>query len=217
MPTGGQDHHERPHPPSPSRRRIAPAAQVAVVDLRLLSRWRVVLAYRDRRTVGLLRQPGVDVAAEGGQAGPQALLVAQPLPHRRGGVGLQPGLDRLVEPSQLGERRATQLRVHQLGEPLAHMGGPPLAAQRLTSQGLASRGDPGGLGGRYILADGLAVYAQAVGDLGLGPARMPVRQDLDDVDHGEGPPRQRAPPNTPKSQGKSERIISGKGPRWGIP
>ncbi len=73
-------------------------------------------------------------------------------------------------------------------EPLPHPLGPLRRRHRRPS-----RHEPRRLGRRQILAHRLAVHPQRVGHLGLGPARIPVDQDLGHVDHGEASPRHRLP------------------------
>ena len=49
---------------------------------------------------------------------------------------------------------------------------------------------------RYVApADGLRIDPQAAGHLDLRPARVPVLQDLRDIDHGERPPCHLGPPS----------------------
>src|SRR5262249_11491925 len=47
----------------------------------------------------------------------------------------------------------------------------------------------------HVPADGLGVHPQAARDLDLRPARVPVLQDLCDIDHGGRPPCHLGPPS----------------------
>jgi hypothetical protein len=76
----------------------------------------------------------------------------------------------------------------QLREPLAHQLGPPLLCHRRPA-----RPHPDRLRLGNVLPSRLAVHAQALRDLAVVPARMPVDQDLDDVDDVEDSPRHRPP------------------------
>ena len=59
----------------------------------------------------------------------------------------------------------------------------------------AARHHPGRLRRRHVPADRLRIDPQAARDLDLRPARVPVLQDLRDIDHRERPPRHLGPPS----------------------
>src|SRR4029077_3017550 len=103
-----------------------------------------------------------------------------------------PGLQLLADVIvMLPDRRPGHLPqpgVSQLREPLAHQLGPPLLTHRRPA-----RPHPRRLRRGDVLPGRLAVHAQALRDLAVVPARVPVDQDLDDVDNAEGSPRIRAP------------------------
>jgi hypothetical protein len=184
VPRAAEDHHKRPHPPGLAGGRVGPRTQVAVVQLGLLARRRVGLADRDLPPDGVPVGHGrPDVAAEAGDAGLQAALIPQPLPDRAHRVDGQLLADQLMVGRDLPEPGMAQLGGDQLGEPPTHQLRPPLGADRL-----APGHDPRRHGGRDVLADGVAVHAQAVGDLADRAARVPVDQDLGDIHHLEGPP-----------------------------
>jgi hypothetical protein len=184
VPRAAEDHHERPHSPPLAGGRVGPLTQVAVVQLGFLTRRRVGLADRHLPAQRLsVRHRRPDVAAEAGDAGLQAALVTQPLPDRGGRIDRQLLADQLVVGRDLPEAGMAQLGGDQLREPATHQLLPALQADRL-----APGDDPGRHGGRDVLADGVAVHAQAVGDLADRAARMPVDQDLGDIHHLEGPP-----------------------------
>jgi hypothetical protein len=78
--------------------------------------------------------------------------------------------------------------VDQLGKPPAHERRP-----LVPREGLSSGGESLGLGLGRVLADRASVHLEGSGHLGLGPAGVPVQQDLDDVDHRERPPCHQPP------------------------
>ncbi len=207
VPRAGQHHHKRPHPPGLAGGRVGPQAQVAVVQLGLLAgRW-VGLAHRDLPPDGLTVGHGrPDVAAEAGDAGLQAVLVAQPLPDRGDRVDRQLLADQLMERGDLAEPGMAQLGGDQLREPPTHQLRPALLADRL-----APGHDAGRHGGRDVLTDGVAVHAQAVGDLADRAARMPVDQDLGDIHHLEGPPCHPDPPRHRCRDEQDRRSGTGRG------
>lgn len=73
--------------------------------------------------------------------------------------------------------------INQLGEPAVDQFAPLLGRQRGAVRRVAL-----GLRLGRVLGDGAPVDPQAPGDLGPVPARTPMQQDLDDVDHGERSP-----------------------------
>jgi hypothetical protein len=73
--------------------------------------------------------------------------------------------------------------IDELGEPAVDELRPPLGGERLAAGQIAL-----GLGFRDVLRDSAPVHPEASGDLGLLPSCVPVREDLDDVDHGEASP-----------------------------
>ena len=189
VPRAGQHHHEGPHRDRLPGRRVQPAAQPPVIDLRLGARLRRPgPQYLHLRPAGLLRHVCRHIPAEAGDAHCQALLIPQPLMNRR---DRDPGLELLTDIAVMRlDRRPGHLPqpgISQLREPLPDPGVPLRLAQRRPA-----RYHPGGLRGRGILPYRLAVHAQRLRDLAVVPPRLPVDQDLDDVDHVERSPRHRA-------------------------
>ena len=184
VPRVRQHHRKRPHPAAPAGRRVRPHPQVAVIHLGFPAR-------RARRTVHphlLGPYPGREVrphvAAQAGHAGLQALLVGQPLvDYRHRHDAGQPGDPVMVNcdlpPGHLPYPGAGDLR-----EPLPGQRPPLLLADRR-----AARRHPGRLRRRHVPADRLRIDPQAPRDLDLRPTRVPVLQDLRDIDHRERPPR----------------------------
>ena len=130
------------------------------------------------------------VAAHAGHARLQALLVGQPLvDHRHRHHAHQRGdpvmVHRDLPPGHLPDPGAGDLR-----EPLPGQR-PPL----LLSHRRAARRHPGRLRRGHVPADGLSIHPQAARDLDLRPARVPVLQDLRDIDHRERPPCHLGPPS----------------------
>ena len=190
VPRAREHHHERLHRPQLPGDRVQPAAQLPVIDLRLLTRLggpRV--PHRHLRAAGLLRHVRRHIPAEALHADTQAALIPQPLPDRR-----HPHPRRQLRGDVVvvhGDRRPGHLPqpgISQLREPAPHQLRPLLLALRR-----AARDDTRGLGRRDVLPQRLAVHPQALGHLVLRPARMPVHQDLGNVDHVERPPRHRPP------------------------
>ena len=191
MPRARQDHHERPHRAPPPTGRVEPHPEPSVVDLRLLpGRW-TVAQHGHLPAAGLLGQVGPHPPAQAGHARVQAVLVAQPLMDRRDrhprrqlvGDVVAVGLD--ARP-----RHLPQPVIDQLWEPLGHQPPPVGLGHRRPARRHPGRDRRGG-----VLAQRLAIHAQAGRELVLRPARIPVGQDLDHVDHVEGPPRQRRAPS----------------------
>jgi hypothetical protein len=191
VPRAGQHHDERPGDTELPGHRVQPPAELPVVDLRLLARLgRVRAPDRHLRPAGLLRDVRRHVTAEARHAGPQALLVAQPLVDRRHPhPGLQLGGDVLVVHGDRRPRHLPQPRVGQLREPLPDQYLPlALAPGRAAARhdaGLDRRGD--------VLADRLAVHPQRIRHLAQRPARVPAHQYLGHVDHVERSPCHRPP------------------------
>ena len=194
VPRAGQHHHERPDRPQLPGDRVQPPAELPVVDLRLLPGLsRVRVPDPDLRPAGLLRHVRRDIPAETRDADGQAMLITQPLMDRRHPhAGLQLGGDVVVMHRDRRPGHLPQPGVSELREPGPHKLRPLLLTLRRPARGDArsfSRGD--------VLPQRLTVHAQAAGQLVLRPARMPVHQDLGDVDHLERPPRHRPPALVP--------------------
>jgi hypothetical protein len=106
---------------------------------------------------------------------------------RDGDPGFQLLADELVMRLDRRPGHLPQPGISQLREPLPDLRVPLRLAQRRPawrhSRSLRRDG---------VLPDSLAVHIQARGDLGVVPPRVPVDQDLDDVDHVECSPRHRA-------------------------
>jgi hypothetical protein len=208
VPRARQHHHKRPHRASSPRPGIEPHPQPPVVDLRLRTGRRALTQHRDLPATGLLGQVGRHPAAHAGHRRPQTLLIDQALmDRRRAHPHLELGGD--VVPMALDHRPAglPQPGVDQLREPVDHQRAPV----RLTHW-WATRLHPGRPSRAGVLAQRLTVHAQAARELVLRPARIPVGQDLHDVDHFEGPPRQRLlPPRCPTTRTEPV-VLRGPGP-----
>ena len=190
VPRVRQHHRERPHPAAPARRRIGPQPQVPVIHLGLGTRRR----RRPRRPhqLGpyLAREMRPHVPAQAGHARGQALLIGQPLvDHRHRHHGQQPG-DPVMMNCDLPPGHLPYPGPGQLREPLPGQRPPLLLAHRR-----APWRHPGRLRRGHVPADGLRIDPQAAGHLDLRPARIPVLQDLRDIDHGERPPCHLGPPS----------------------
>jgi hypothetical protein len=220
VPRARQDHHKRPHRPPPPRPGVEPHPQPAVVDLRLLTGRRRVTQHRDPGPAGLLGQGGPHPTAHTRDTRLQALLIAQPLMDRRDRHP-RPQLDGDVVAVWLDARpgHLPQPVIGQLREPLGRQPPPILLVHRRPTRRHPGRDRRGG-----VLAQGLAIHAQAGRQLVLRPARIPVGQDLDHIDHVEGPPRQR-PHSVPRCWASRAEplVIDGPGPGptrtsppWGI-
>jgi hypothetical protein len=180
---GRQHDHEGPQGAASPRLGVEPHPQPPVVHLALLPRWGVVLQQGHPFGLGLVGQGDGHIAAQGRLAGAEPVFVAQALVDGGQVVGGQAFLDGLVVGGALGEGGGAQLGDNQLGEPRPRVGGPLLGRDRRPA------GDEARLLGRaHVLAHGLGVHPERVGDGELGPARVPVLEDLHDVDHNERPP-----------------------------
>ena len=189
VPRARQHHHERPDRHQLPARRVQPAAQPPVIDLRLRTRLgRVRAQHLHLGPARLLRHVRVHIPAEAGNTHRQPMLIAQPLMHRgHRDPGLQLPGDVLLMRLDRRPGHLPQPGISQLREPLPRQLRPPLLADRRPA-----RPHPGRLRRRDVLPRRLAVHAQAQRDLALTPARIPVDQDLHDVDHVERSPRHRA-------------------------
>ena len=190
VPRTAQDHDKRPHRAQLPGDRIQPAAQLPVVDLRLLpGLGRARVQYPHLRAADLFRHVRRHIPAETLHADSQAVLIAQPLMDRRHPhPGLQLGADVLV---MLPDRRPGHLPqpgIGQLREPAPHQLRPFLLAL-----GRPARNDPRRSRRADVLAQRLAVHIQALSHLAQRAARMPVHQDLGDIDHVERSPCHRPP------------------------
>ena len=190
VPRVRQHHRKRPHPAAPARRRIRPQPQVPVIHLGFGTRRH----RRPRRPhlpgPRLAREMRPHVPAHAGHARGQALLVGQPLvDHRHRHHAEQPGdpvmVHRDLPPGHLPYPGAGDLR-----EPLPGQRPPLLLGHRR-----AARRHPGRLRRGHVPADRLRIDPQAAGHLDLRPPRVPVLQDLRDIDHGERPPCHLGPPS----------------------
>ena len=217
VPRAGQDHDERPDDAELPGRRVEPAAEDPVVDLRLLpGLGRPRVPDRHLRPAGLLRHVRRHVTPEARHARGQAVLVAQPLVDRRHPhPGLQLRGHVLVVHRDRRPRHLPQPHVRQLREPLP---------DQLVPLGLAPRRplhrlDPRGHGRGDVLADRLAVHPQRAGHLVQRPASVPVHEYLGHVDHVERSPCHR-PPVPDGRQGSSVSMARSTTTRtpspWGI-
>ena len=190
VPRAGQHHRERPdHQPLPGRR-VQPPAQLPVIDLRLgAGLGRIRAQHPHLRAARLLRQVRRHIPAETGHRHRQPPLITQPLMNRRHRhIRRQLGGDELVMLSDRRPGHLPQPGIGQLREPHPHPGSPLGLADRRPARAHPRRGRRG-----RVLADRPAIHAQAGRDLVLRPSRVPVDQDLRNVDHVEGSPCHRPP------------------------
>src|SRR5207244_2340299 len=150
-------------------------------------------------------------------AGTEAVLGAQALVDRGEVVGGQGLLDGLVMGGALGEGGGAQLGDDQLREPAPHVERPLLGGDRR-----APGSEAGFLRRCHVLAQRLAVNPERLRHDELGPARVPVLEDLHDVDHFERPPYLLGSfrPVDARSVGGSESGVADfrpPAPGWGIP
>ena len=190
VPRAAQHHHERLHRAQLPGRRVQPAAQLPVIDLRLLTRLsRARIQHPHLRPADLLRHVRRHPPAQARHADGQAALIAQPLPDgRHPHPGLQLGGDELVVLPDRRPGHLPQPGISQLREPAPHQLRPLQLAL-----GRPARPDTRRLRRGEVLPQRLAVHPQALGHLVLRPARMPVHQDLGHIDHVERSPRHRPP------------------------
>ena len=190
VPRAAQHHRERVHRVPASRRRVGPAAHLPVIDLRLGARLgRHQPQHRDLRPAGLLGQVRRHIPAQRRHRRRQPPLISKPLVdrgHRH--PGRQLGDDVIPVLLDRRPRHLPQPRVRQLREPRPRQPGPLLLRHCR-----AARRHARGFRRRQVLADSVPRQPQAGRDLVLRPARMPVREDLADIDHVERPPRHRTP------------------------
>lgn len=102
------------------------------------------------------------------------MVVAQSLRHgRRTHLGLESVTDQVALHLDTLPRRGPQTRVRDLGKPPANMRRPRHLGDRLPagSQRLGDRR-------RQIFRDRLVVDAQTLGELALGPTRMPMGETI---------------------------------------
>ena len=118
VPTGGKHHDKGPHPSAASRQRVAPHPEQAIVDLSLVTGL-------DRRTghchlVGchLVWELEPQIAPEARDRDRKTVLVAKPLVHGRGRVGLEHLFDAVVVLVDRREGKAAGTSLDELGEPL---------------------------------------------------------------------------------------------------
>ena len=199
VPRTAQDHDERPHRAQLPACRIEPAAELPVVDLRLLARLcRVRVPHPHLRPAGLLRHVRRHIPAEALDADGQAVPVAQPLVNGRHPYpGPQLSDDVVVVHGDHRPGHLPQPGISQLREPAPHQLRPLLLALRRPA-----RGDPRRHRRRNVLPECLTVHIQALRHLAQRTARMPVHQNLGHVDHVERSPCHR-PPRPRREEGCS--------------
>jgi hypothetical protein len=190
VPRAAQHHRERPDRAEPARDRISPPAQQPVVDLRLLTRHRRVQAqHPDLGPAGLLRQVRRHIPAQRRHRHRQPPIIPKPLTDRRHRhPGRQLPDDVITVLPDRRPRHLPQPGIGQLREPLPRQLRPPLTAHRRPA-----RHHPRRLRRGHVLAHRVPRQAQAPRDLVLRPPRMPVHEDLADIDHVERPPCHRTP------------------------
>ncbi len=197
VPGAAQHHRERIDRVPAASPRVGPAAHLPVIDLRLcpgLSRDQP--QHRDPRPADLLGQVRRHIPAQRRHRHRQPPLITQPLMdsgHRHPGLHLLH--DVIAVPGNRRPGHLPQPGVSQLREPRPRPLLPPLLAHRRTARNHAR-----GLRRRHVLAHRVPRQPQAAGDLVLRPPRMPVHENLADIDHVERPPRHRLPP----PQGRAE-------------
>ena len=103
--------------------------------------------------------------------------------HRRDRVRRQHQLDPVAMRVDLRIRQAARLRVDQLREPVPHQLHPLHPRQRR-----ATRHEPSRLRRCHVLADRSPIHPHTRRDIGLGPTRMPMLQNLHHIDHVERSP-----------------------------
>ena len=192
MAAEGEHHDEAPDALPGARPWIAPAAQVAVVELRLMPRRGIVAKHRGALGGTLFGELGAHIATQAGDAHGEAMLVTQALVDggQRGGRYVL--LDVVVEGLDLAVHRGARTRICELGEPLAYPRCPLCRRERRASGNHAGR-----LGAAGVLAHGLAVEAQGAGHLGDVVSRIPVSEQLHHVHHREHPPGHPCPSHRP--------------------
>ncbi len=175
VPRAAQHHRERVHHMPPPGPRIGPPAHQP--------------QHRDLRPADLLGQVRRHIPAQRRHRHRQPTLITQPLVNRgHRHPGRQLGDDVIAVPLDRRPGHLPQPGIGQLREPPPGQLRPPLLRHRR-----AARPHPRGLRRRHVLAHRVPRQPQAAGDLVLRPARMPVREDLADIDHVERPPRHRTP------------------------
>ena len=190
VPRAAQHHRECPDRPDPAGDRISPPAQQPVIDLGLLTGYRWMQAQHPHlRPADLLGQVRRHIPAQRGHRHRQPPLIAQPLMnrgHRDPRLQLRDNVIAVLTDRR--PRHLPQPGIRQLREPLPRQPPPLVLAERR-----AARHHPGALRRGHVLAHRVPRQPQAARDLVLRPPRMPVREDLADIDHVERPPRHRAP------------------------
>jgi hypothetical protein len=189
VPRTAQHHHERPdHMPDPGRR-VSPPAQLPVVDLGLLARFaRRQPQHPHLLAAHLLGHVRGHIPAQA-RIRRRQLMLTKPLVnrlHRHSGPQLAG--DELMVPGDLRPGHLPQPGIGQLREPPRSPLPPLRRADRRPSRRQALRLRRG-----QVLADRLTIQPQALRDLVLAPARIPVRQDLRHINHVERSPCHRPP------------------------
>ena len=190
VPRAAQHHHERPdHMPDPGHR-VGPAAQLPVIDLRFPARLpRRQPQHPHLLPAHLLGHVRRHIPAQARIRRRQAVLITQPLVdrlHRH--PRLQLAGDELMVLADLAPGHLPQPGIGQLREPPRN----PLPPLRHADR-RPSRRQPFCLRRGQVLADRLTIQPQALRDLVLAPARIPVRQDLRHINHVERSPCHRPP------------------------
>ena len=183
VPTHREDHHEHVQLPAAARHRISPQRKISVVDLGFTAR--LDLRAQHGHVIGsdLVTELDPHITTETGHAHREPALVAQTLPHRGCLVRLEHLLDPVAVRVDHPERQAPRFRIDQLREPAPRQLKPFRPTQRRPT-----RHYPGRLRRGDVLADSPAVHPDTRRHLRLRPTRMPVLQNLYDVDHLEHSP-----------------------------
>jgi hypothetical protein len=190
QPRAAQHHREHVHRVPAPGPRIGPAPHLPVVDLGLLpGLGRLQPQHPHLRAAGLLRQVRRHIPAQRRHRHRQPALIGEPLVdrgHRHPGLQL-PGDVIPVLPDRR-PRHLPQPGISKLREPLPGQLRPLIPAHRRPA-----RRHPGGLRRGHVLPHRVPRQPQAAGQLVLRPPRIPVHEDLADIDHVERPPRHRTP------------------------
>jgi hypothetical protein len=120
VPTAGQHHHERPHPPGSFGHRVNPRTEEPVIDLGLAARVDDRAGNRHQLLVDMGRELEPDIATERRDRHLQVVFVTEALMHGRDRVRRQHRLDAFTMLVDHRERQTPRFRINQLREPARH-------------------------------------------------------------------------------------------------
>ena len=178
-----EDHHERVQLPVPTRRRVEPHPEIAVIDLHLGAGLNLGAQHRGIIGGDFVRELHPHIPAETRQPDRQTVFVAQALPHRRRPVRCEHRHDQIAMHVDLTEGQTPCFRVDQLREPAGRQHRPLRTCHRRAARCHARFN-----GRRHVLADRAPIDPQTLRDVGLRPPRVPVLAHLNNVDHVEQSP-----------------------------